>query len=126
MKWLVLISILVVSCTSKNSIHKASSFEVTFYNNGDTLKEVSTSDTLIKRFGEVLDGNTETLPACSAIGQIDFYKNDELVETVGISGTTGECVHLFIGKRSWKMTYNIGMYLSELHYYLKKEDERNN
>jgi hypothetical protein len=96
---------------------------VIFYNNGDTLKQASTNDTLIKHFGDVLNGNAESLPACKIIGRVDFYRNDELVETVDITETDKECSHLVVGKNAWRMTYNVGMYLSWLYDDLIKKNE---
>jgi hypothetical protein len=120
---LLILALIVASCTSKKNIDSATALEVVFFNNGDTLRYGSADDTLLKHFREVLDGRVGQLPICKGVGQVNFYKNDELVYAVGVTETNNECSHLFVGTRSWKMTYNIGMYLSELYNNLKEENE---
>lgn len=128
MKWIVLFVIAAVGCTSKNPIATADRLEVIYYNNGDTLRTSSSNDTLIKFFNEVLSKKTLLLPDCKAMGRVDFYTGNNLVQTVGltsgvIAGDRSNCSHLFIDKKAWKMTYNIGRYLDETFYNLKKKDE---
>jgi len=124
MKWLIpLFIVMIVSCTSKKSIDVATGLEVVFYNNGDTLTHNSTNDTLLKHFRQVLNGRVEKLPACKPIGEVDFYKNDELLYTVWVTEISNECSHLFVGTKAWRTTYNIGRYMSELYNDLKNGNE---
>jgi hypothetical protein len=128
MKLLLIPILFVFSCTSKSegTEVRADRIEMLFFNGGDTLRESSTSKDIFRNFNEVLMGKTYPTK-CKPTGSVLFFLNDSVVNSASFStdatGGDNDCQFLILNDKALKLTYNIGMYLDETFYSLKKYHE---
>ncbi len=116
----------MASCSLREQdlLKSADKIEIIFFNNGDTLRQISTSKSLIKDFNKVLNGKNEPVN-CTPSGQVVFFVDGSVIYatlfSIDVSGGENDCVFLMLENRGWRMTYNVGMYLSETYGELKKK-----
>ena len=108
-----------ISCSGNaNRIKDADRIDIFFNDAGNILKYTETSKELINDFRKVLDGIEKR--KCSTMGEIRFYSKNKLLFEAGFSIGGKECQYLMAGEKAWQLTYNTGMYLSELLTDLKR------
>ena len=117
----------IASCSLREQdlMESADKIEIIFFNNGDKLRQISTSKSLIKDFKKVLNGKIEPVN-CTPSGQVVFYSDGSVIYATFFStDAAGEndCVFLMLENRGWRMTYRVGMYLDETYSELKKSNE---
>lgn len=128
MKLLLSISLFIFSCSSRESckFSNANKIEITYYNNGDTLKADTVTQMLAVDVKKVLDKKA-VITTCLPTGRIVFYKDEIVVYSLDFStdatGAANECQYLMLKNKGWKLTYQVGMYLDEEFYSLKKKNE---
>jgi len=110
-----------VSCSGNAyRIKDADRIDILFNDDaGNILKYTETSKKLINDFRKVLDSKVGKRK-CSTMGEIAFYSKNKLLFEAGFSISGQECQYLMAGEKAWRLTYNTGMYLSELLADLKK------
>lgn len=131
MRLLLIFSLFISSCSSRENSQftKANKVEITYYNNGDTLRANGMSHRLMLDIDKLLDAKAEPM-ICKSTGSIVFFINDVVVYGLEFStdatGADDECQYLILQNKGWNVSYDIGMFLDETFNDLRKKNERSN
>lgn len=117
----------IFSCTDKKPEFKLNGItEIHITDKESGLSHTEKDKQLIGEFLKVFDGQPESFN-CTPAGTISFIENEMIRLTVEYSTDGADCKFLILdenGKKSgYRMRYQVGMYLSELFYELKKKDD---
>lgn len=130
MKWPVILTLCISSCSSRSSILDGSNgFMLQFFQPGDTLVGIDNDKEIIASFKEVLEGKSHNT-TCEPTGMITFFNNGSIVYegyfSTQATGAADGCAYMVSGQKGQKLTYKAGMFLDEEFYRLKKNNEPGN
>lgn len=86
---------------------------------GSSFVHTTSSDRLLEDFIKIFNGEIKYVD-CKTIGKIKFYSKDSLLFDGIFSIASSDCQYFIKDEKAWKLTYNVGMYLSEEYHYFKK------
>ena len=119
--WLV--CSILFSCSNQGDVLKRTDMVEIYFSDDDSVyKHQDSSRMLVDDFMKVLNGRRlKRKVQCATDGEIRFYSKGTELFIAGFSITGSECQFIMRGENAWRLTYNAGMYLSEMHYILRNE-----